>query len=73
MPLNVLDSPTGLRVSHLADLGVGRISLVSFLYRRALGAALDAMDEIGEGRRVGGRTPTYEETLSLSACALTGS
>ncbi|WP_333736610.1 isocitrate lyase/PEP mutase family protein [Streptomyces sp. IBSBF 2806] len=69
VPLNVLYSPTGLTVSQLADLGVGRISLGSYLYRRALGAALEALDEIGEGRRVGGRTPTYQETLSLSATA----
>ncbi|MCQ9178053.1 isocitrate lyase/phosphoenolpyruvate mutase family protein [Streptomyces sp. IBSBF 2953] len=71
VPLNVLYSPSGPTVSHLADLGVGRISLGSFLYRRALGAALEAMDEISEGRRVGGRTPTYAETLSLSAPAPT--
>ena len=69
VPLNVFYSPTGLTVSQLADLGVGRISLGSYLYRRALGAALEALDEIGEGRRVGGRTPTYQETLSLSATA----
>ncbi|MFF1547097.1 isocitrate lyase/phosphoenolpyruvate mutase family protein [Streptomyces sp. NPDC058291] len=67
VPLNILYSPSGPTVSHLADLGVSRISLGSFLYRRALGAALEAMDEISQGRRPSGRTPTYEETLSLGA------
>ncbi|MGW2614976.1 isocitrate lyase/PEP mutase family protein [Streptomyces sp. NPDC001500] len=63
VPLNILHSPTGPAVSHLADLGVRRVSLGSLLYRRALGAALEALDEIGAGRRVSGRTPTYAETL----------
>ncbi|MER6955178.1 MULTISPECIES: isocitrate lyase/phosphoenolpyruvate mutase family protein [unclassified Streptomyces] len=67
VPLNVLYSPAGPPLAHLTDLGVGRISLGSFLYRRALGAALDAMDEIRAGRRPGGRTPTYEDVQSLGA------
>ncbi|MDR6977831.1 2-methylisocitrate lyase-like PEP mutase family enzyme [Streptomyces sp. 3330] len=61
VPLNVLYSPSGLTVPQLGDLGVSRISLGSFLYRRALGAALDALDEICEGDRPGGRTPSYED------------
>ncbi|MCX4765766.1 isocitrate lyase/phosphoenolpyruvate mutase family protein [Streptomyces sp. NBC_01275] len=65
VPLNVLYAPTGPTVAHLADLGVGRISLGSFLYRRALGAALQAMAEIREGRTPGGRTPTYDDVQGL--------
>ncbi|MFH0174229.1 isocitrate lyase/phosphoenolpyruvate mutase family protein [Streptomyces cacaoi] len=61
VPLNILYSPTGPTVPQLGDLGVSRISLGSFLYRRAMGAALDALDEIREGRKPGGRTPTYED------------
>ncbi|MFD9318264.1 isocitrate lyase/phosphoenolpyruvate mutase family protein [Streptomyces sp. NPDC060053] len=67
VPLNVLYSPTGPTVPQLGDLGVSRISLGSFLYRRAIGAALDALDEIREGREPGGRTPTYEDVQEMGA------
>ncbi|MGW0870534.1 isocitrate lyase/PEP mutase family protein [Streptomyces sp. NPDC002740] len=67
VPLNVLYSPTGPTVPRLGDLGVSRISLGSFLYRRAMGAALDALDEIREGREPGGRTPTYEDLQEMGA------
>jgi 2-methylisocitrate lyase-like PEP mutase family enzyme len=60
-PLNVLYSPGGPAVSHLADAGARRISLGSLLYRRALGAALEAVAEIRAGRTPAGRTPSYEE------------
>ncbi|MEW2283054.1 isocitrate lyase/phosphoenolpyruvate mutase family protein [Streptomyces sp. NPDC047841] len=46
VPLNVLYSPTGPPLGHLAALGVRRVSLGSLLYRRALGAALDAVTDI---------------------------
>jgi 2-methylisocitrate lyase-like PEP mutase family enzyme len=67
VPLNILYSPVGPAVPHLADLGVSRISFGSFLYRRSLGAALEAVVEIREGRRPGGRAPTYEDIQSLGA------
>ncbi|MFJ9020496.1 isocitrate lyase/phosphoenolpyruvate mutase family protein [Streptomyces sp. NPDC102259] len=67
VPLNVLYSPTGPTVPQLGDLGVSRISLGSFLYRRAMGAALDALDEIREGREPGGRTPTYQDVQERGA------
>ncbi|MFI6855066.1 isocitrate lyase/phosphoenolpyruvate mutase family protein [Streptomyces sp. NPDC050416] len=60
-PLNILYSPDGPAVSHLADAGVRRISLGSLLYRRALGAALEAVAEIRAGRTPAGRTPSYGE------------
>ncbi|MDQ0752269.1 2-methylisocitrate lyase-like PEP mutase family enzyme [Streptomyces africanus] len=60
-PLNILYSPAGPAVSHLADAGVRRISLGSLLYRRALGAALEAVAEIRAGRTPAGPTPSYEE------------
>lgn len=64
-PLNILYSPTGPTVSHLAGLGVRRISLGSLLYRRALGAALDAAVGIAAGRAPGGTTPGYAEVRAL--------
>ncbi|MFF4750242.1 isocitrate lyase/PEP mutase family protein [Streptomyces sp. NPDC002514] len=65
VPLNVLYSPTGPTVRHLADLGVRRISLGSLLYRRALGAALDAMTDIADGRAPDGTTPSYDDVRAL--------
>ncbi|MFF4573001.1 isocitrate lyase/phosphoenolpyruvate mutase family protein [Streptomyces sp. NPDC001410] len=64
-PLNVLYSPAGPAVPQLADLGVRRISLGSLLYRRALGAALDAVANIAAGRVPGGTTPSYDEVCAL--------
>ncbi|WP_406724791.1 isocitrate lyase/phosphoenolpyruvate mutase family protein [Streptomyces sp. GD-15H] len=66
VPLNILYSPTGPSVPHLADLGVRRISLGSLLYRRALGAAVQAATDIRAGRTPGGPVPTYEEIQALS-------
>ncbi|MGW7408203.1 isocitrate lyase/PEP mutase family protein [Streptomyces sp. NPDC054833] len=65
VPLNILYSPAGPTVPHLTDLGVRRISLGSLLYRRALGAALDAVDDIAAGRVVGGTTPSYDDVRAL--------
>ncbi|MFC9126040.1 isocitrate lyase/phosphoenolpyruvate mutase family protein [Streptomyces sp. NPDC057099] len=61
VPLNVLYSPGGPTVAHLADVGVRRISLGSLLYRRALGAALEAVADIRAGRTPTGVTPSYDE------------
>ncbi|MDQ0584180.1 isocitrate lyase/PEP mutase family protein [Streptomyces rishiriensis] len=61
VPLNLLYSPTGPSLAQLGDLGVSRVSLGSLLYRRAMGAALEALGDIREGRRPGGPTPTYED------------
>ncbi|MDT0615661.1 isocitrate lyase/PEP mutase family protein [Streptomyces lancefieldiae] len=66
VPLNILYSPTGPTLARLADLGVGRVSLGSLLYRRALGAALETMADIGAGRVPGGTTPAYDEVQALS-------
>ncbi|MEU1181027.1 isocitrate lyase/phosphoenolpyruvate mutase family protein [Streptomyces sp. NPDC005820] len=64
-PLNVLFSPAGPTVPRLAGLGVRRVSLGSLLYRRALGAALEAVTEIRAGRAPEGRTPSYGEVQTL--------
>lgn len=65
VPLNVLYSPSGPPVAHLADLGVRRVSLGSFLYRRALGAVLDAVGDIRAGRPAGGTAPPYDAVQAL--------
>ncbi|GGS67836.1 isocitrate lyase/PEP mutase family protein [Streptomyces cinerochromogenes] len=65
VPLNVLYSPAGPTVARLADLGVRRVSLGSLLYRRALGAALDAVADIAAGRTPGGTTPSYADVRAL--------
>ncbi|MFJ9815662.1 isocitrate lyase/phosphoenolpyruvate mutase family protein [Streptomyces sp. NPDC101151] len=64
-PLNILYSPAGPTLAQLADLGVRRVSLGSLLYRRALGAALDAVTDIAAGRVPGGTTPSYDEVRAL--------
>ncbi|NUS77072.1 MAG: isocitrate lyase/phosphoenolpyruvate mutase family protein, partial [Streptomyces sp.] len=65
VPLNILYSPTGPTVRHLADLGVRRVSLGSLLYRRALGAMLETVTEIAEGRSPRGSVPSYGEIVAL--------
>ncbi|BCM70321.1 MULTISPECIES: isocitrate lyase/PEP mutase family protein [Streptomyces] len=69
VPLNVLYSPTGPALARLADLGVRRVSLGSLLYRRALGAALDALADIAAGRAPAGTTPSYAEVRALERSA----
>ncbi|WP_435281825.1 isocitrate lyase/PEP mutase family protein [Streptomyces koelreuteriae] len=66
VPLNVLYSPGGPPVAHLADVGVRRISLGSLLYRRALGAALEAVADIRAGRMPTGVTPSYDEVAGFA-------
>ncbi|MFF4471551.1 isocitrate lyase/phosphoenolpyruvate mutase family protein [Streptomyces sp. NPDC001599] len=61
VPLNILYTPAGPTLAHLADLGVRRVSLGSLLYRRALGAALQAAADVRAGRDPGGPAPTYDE------------
>ncbi|MFI9819452.1 isocitrate lyase/phosphoenolpyruvate mutase family protein [Streptomyces sp. NPDC052013] len=66
VPLNILYTPAGPSVPHLADLGVRRVSLGSLLYRRALGAALETAADIRAGRTPTGTAPSYEEIQRLS-------
>ncbi|MEU1054322.1 isocitrate lyase/phosphoenolpyruvate mutase family protein [Streptomyces sp. NPDC005876] len=65
VPLNVLYAPGGPALPHLADLGVRRVSLGSLLYRRALGAAVEAAADVRAGRVPGGTTPTYEGVVRM--------
>ncbi|MFS4091754.1 isocitrate lyase/PEP mutase family protein [Streptomyces sp. AF1A] len=66
VPLNILYSTAGPTVPQLADLGVARVSLGSLPYRRALGAALDAVADIAGGRTPVGTTPSYDEVCTLA-------
>ncbi|MBR8639050.1 isocitrate lyase/phosphoenolpyruvate mutase family protein [Streptomyces tuirus] len=61
VPLNILYSPGGPTVAHLAEAGARRISLGSLLYRRALGAALETASDVRAGRTPQGATPPYDE------------
>ncbi|MER5832816.1 isocitrate lyase/phosphoenolpyruvate mutase family protein [Streptomyces sp. NPDC002130] len=67
VPLNVLYAPGGPSVARLADVGVRRVSLGSLLYRRALGAALEAAAGIRAGRPPTGTTPSYDDVAGLAA------
>ncbi|KOX06309.1 phosphonomutase [Streptomyces sp. NRRL B-1140] len=67
VPLNILYAPQGPPVARLAETGVRRISLGSLLYRRALGAALDAAAGIRAGRPPTGTTPAYDDVAGLAA------
>ncbi len=65
-PLNVLYAPGGPSLARLGDHGVRRVSLGSLPYRRALGAALDAVVAVREGGGAGGGTvPSYREVQEL--------
>ncbi|MFI8891208.1 isocitrate lyase/phosphoenolpyruvate mutase family protein [Streptomyces paradoxus] len=67
VPLNVLYSPGGPSVARLADAGVRRVSLGSLLYRRALGAAIEAVADVRAGRTPTGTTPSYGDVAGLAA------
>jgi 2-methylisocitrate lyase-like PEP mutase family enzyme len=59
LPLNVLFAP-GMTVERLAARGVARISTGSALYRRAIGAAVEAATAIRAGEQPPA-APSYEE------------
>ncbi|MCW8377359.1 isocitrate lyase/PEP mutase family protein [Streptomyces justiciae] len=65
VPLNILYSPTGPTFPELAALGVRRVSLGSLPYRRALGAMLETVTAVAEGRSPQGATLSYEEVVAL--------
>ncbi|MFE8989994.1 isocitrate lyase/phosphoenolpyruvate mutase family protein [Streptomyces collinus] len=67
VPLNVLYVPGGPPVARLAGIGVRRVSLGSLLYRRALGAALEAAADVRAGRTPTGATPSYDDVAGLAA------
>ena len=58
-PLNVLFLP-GMTIERLASQGVARVSTGSALYRRAIGAAVEAATAIRAGEQPP-PAPSYEE------------
>jgi 2-methylisocitrate lyase-like PEP mutase family enzyme len=70
VPLNVLYAPGGPPVARLTGIGVRRVSLGSLLYRRALGAALEAAADVRAGRTPAGATPSYDDVAGLAAPAM---
>lgn len=69
-PLNVLPQ-AGMGLGRLGELGVARVSTGSLLFRAALGAVGEAVDEAatgragGRGAAVGRARPTYAEVVAL--------
>lgn len=69
-PLNVLPQ-AGMGLGRLGELGVARVGTGSLLFRAALGAVGEAVDEAATGRTggraagVGRARPTYAEVVAL--------
>lgn len=61
VPLNVLYQPSGPTVAQLAELGVGRVSTGSLLFRTALRAVTDAAVAVRAGRPLGADVPSYRD------------
>jgi 2-methylisocitrate lyase-like PEP mutase family enzyme len=60
-PLNVLYLPGKHTVESLADLGVGRVSTGSLLFRTALHAVTETATAIRDGKPITGNVPGYRE------------
>jgi 2-methylisocitrate lyase-like PEP mutase family enzyme len=66
VPVNVLFLPGRTNVRTMVDLGVRRVSTGSFLFRAALGAALDAARSVRRGSApVTYEIPTYQQVQNL--------
>ncbi|MGW7005802.1 isocitrate lyase/PEP mutase family protein, partial [Streptomyces sp. NPDC054933] len=65
-PLNVLYAPGRLTLSRLAELGVGRVSCGSLLFRAALWSAVRTACAIADPDAVDPGLPSYGETQALS-------
>lgn len=69
LPLNVLFRPGGPSIAGLGELGVRRVSLGSLPFRIALGAALEAVTGIRDGKTDAGLvsgTISYDRVQGLS-------
>ena len=67
LPVNLLYRPGGPGIAELGELGVRRVSLGSLPYRVALGAALEAVAGIREGKPEAGLGAlTYDRVQQLS-------
>ncbi|WP_038462920.1 isocitrate lyase/phosphoenolpyruvate mutase family protein [Arthrobacter sp. PAMC 25486] len=66
LPVNVLAHPT-LAVAQLGELGVRRVSSGSLPYRRAVDAAVDAVNALRDGRQLPTATPYWDMQRQLTA------
>lgn len=66
VPLNILYTPSGPTLPELAALGVGRVSLGSLLYRRALAAAVATATGLRDGRPTDLGAPSYADVQALA-------
>jgi 2-methylisocitrate lyase-like PEP mutase family enzyme len=66
-PLNVLFHPGRLSVPALAELGVGRVSTGSLLFRAALGAAVATARAVARGEDTRPDGPSYADVVALVA------
>lgn len=61
-PVNVLFQPDGLTFAQLAELGVGRVSCGSLLFRLALGSIVEAAQHVRDSRfQAAPTTPSYAD------------
>jgi 2-methylisocitrate lyase-like PEP mutase family enzyme len=66
VPVNVLFLPGRMNVQAMVELGVRRVSTGSFLFRAALGAALDAARAVRRGSApLTYEIPTYQQVQDL--------
>ncbi|MER7726634.1 isocitrate lyase/phosphoenolpyruvate mutase family protein [Streptomyces sp. NPDC096323] len=66
VPLNILYTQAGPALPELAALGVGRVSLGSLLYRRALAAAVATATGLRDGRPTDLSAPSYADVQALA-------
>jgi 2-methylisocitrate lyase-like PEP mutase family enzyme len=69
VPVNILYSPTGPSFARLAELGVGRVSCGSLLFRVALDAAVRAAEAVASGEPVAADVVSYSEVASRAGAA----
>lgn len=66
VPLNILYSPAGPGFARLAELGVGRVSCGSLLFRAALDAAVRVAAAVAAGEPVAADIISYAEVAGFS-------
>jgi 2-methylisocitrate lyase-like PEP mutase family enzyme len=66
LPLNLLYRPDGPGIAELGAMGVRRVSLGSLPYRAALGAALETVTAIRDGKPAGLGALDYDRVQRLS-------
>jgi 2-methylisocitrate lyase-like PEP mutase family enzyme len=67
VPVNILYSPTGPSYERLAELGVGRVSCGSLLFRVALDAAVETARAVASGTPVRADVVSYTEVAGWAS------